>query len=87
VCCLAAAVALIATYLGNQLRAPVQGMLAGMLGKLMIMLIAIVGLPQLGGGFTSPAVGPTILGVYLVALAVVTTLSVRMVPQQTAKAH
>jgi len=79
VCWLAAAAVLSATFLGNQFHAPVHGMLGGMLIKMLIMLTAIVAIPRLGG---PPSIAPTILGVYLVALVIVTTLSVRMVPQQ-----
>ena len=86
VCWLAGAVALAGTYLGNQNHAPVQGILAGMLGKMVIMLTAVVALPRLGAWFATPTIAPTILGVYLVALAIVTTLMVRMVPQQARRA-
>jgi len=82
VCWLAAAAVLSATFLGNQFHAPVHGMLVGMLVKMLIMLAAIVAIPRLGGPLGPPSIAPTILGVYLVALVIVTTLSVRMVPRQ-----
>ena len=80
VCWLAASLALAATFLGNRLQAPVQGVLAGMLFRMGLPLAAIMALPKLGGAWAPPGVATTILGVYLVALVVETVLALRMVP-------
>jgi len=82
ICWLAASLALTATYLGNRWHAPVQGVLAGMLFRLGLPLMAIIALPKLGSPWTPTGVAATILGVYLVALVVETGLALRMVPLQ-----
>jgi hypothetical protein len=84
VCWLAAAVALVATYLGNLWQAPVQGVLLSMLFRMGLPLAALIVLPQLGGAFGASGVTSTILGVYLVALAIETALALRMVPSRPA---
>jgi hypothetical protein len=81
VCWLGATIALVATYLGNVYRAPVQGMLLSMIGRIGLPLAALMILPQLGGVAAAPGVMSTILGVYLVALVVETILALQMVPR------
>ena len=83
ICWVAASLALTATYLGNRWQSPVQGVLAGMLFRLGLPLVAITALPKLGGSWAPPGVATTILGVYLVALVVETGLALRMVPPQS----
>lgn len=80
VCWLAAALALAATFLGNRFHAPVQAMLVGMIFRMGLPLVAILGLPRLGGPLADSHIPATILGVYLVALVVETVLSLRMIP-------
>lgn len=80
VCWVAASLALGATYLGNRWKAPVQGVLAGMLFRLGLPLSAVVVLPKFGDAWAPPGVATTILGVYLVALVAETALALRMVP-------
>jgi hypothetical protein len=86
VCWAGAALALVATYLGNVYQAPVQGMLVGMIGRVGLPLAALMVLPQLGGAAAAPGVMSTILGVYLVALIVETLLALQMVPHSTSTA-
>lgn len=80
ICFLAAAVALVATHLGNRFQAPVQGLLVSMIFRMGLPLVALIALPNLGGPFAASGVSSTILGVYLVALAVETALALRMIP-------
>lgn len=80
VCWSAASLALCATYFGNRWQSPVQGVLAGMLFRLGLPLVAIVVLPKLNEAWSSRSIATTILGVYLVALVVETALALRMVP-------
>ena len=80
ICWLATALALVATYLGNRLRSPVQGMLGGMLFRMGLPLACILALPKLGGPFAAAGLTGTILGVYFVALVLETALALRMVP-------
>lgn len=82
ICFLAAAVALVATHFGNRFQAPVQGLLVSMIFRMGLPLVALIALPNLGGPFAASGVSSTILGVYLVALAVETVLALRMVPLQ-----
>lgn len=85
ICWFAAALGLVATYLGNVLQSPVQGVLGGMLFRMFPPLAAVIGLPKLGGAFASPGLTTTLLGVYLVALLVETVLALRMVPKALPK--
>jgi hypothetical protein len=80
VCWVAASLALGATYFGNRWKAPVQGVLAGMLFRLGLPLAAVVVVPKFGDAWAPPGVATTILGVYLVALIAETALALRMVP-------
>lgn len=80
VCWLAASLALLTTHLGNLLESPVQGVLGGMLFRMGLPLIAVIGLSQLGGDMARMEVSITIVGVYLVALVAETLLSLRLVP-------
>ena len=82
VCWAAGALALTATFLGNLLHAPVQAMLAGMLFRMGLPLIALVALPQLDARLAAGGITTIILAVYLVALVVETILALRMVPAQ-----
>jgi hypothetical protein len=84
VCWLAAATALSATFFGNRFGAPVQGVLVGMLFRMGLPLVALIGLPQVGGPLAAGGLGTTIVGVYLVALVIETLLALRMVPAQIA---
>jgi hypothetical protein len=81
VCWAGGSLALVATYLGNVFRAPVQGMLLSMIGRIGLPLASLMLLPQLGGPAAAPGVMSTILGVYLVALVVETILALQMVPR------
>ncbi len=81
VCFVAAALGLLSTYLGTQLGAPVQGVLLGMLARMGLPLVALVGLPKVNAELASGGLMPTILCVYAVALVVETVLAVRMVPK------
>src|SRR4029079_9202870 len=85
-CWLAAALALVATHIGNSLHAPVQGLLVSMLFRMGLPLAALIVLPKLGGPAGSAGVTPTMMGVYLVALAVETGLALKMVPSRPAAA-
>jgi hypothetical protein len=80
VCWLAASLALVTTYIGNRLGAPVQGLLLSMMFRMGLPLLALVSLLKAGQGWAASGVTTTILGVYLVALAVETGLALRMVP-------
>ena len=80
----AAAIALAATFFGNQFGAPVQGVLVGMLFRMGLPLAALIGLPQVGGPLATGGLGMTIVGVYLVALVIETLLALRMVPAPVA---
>jgi len=78
VCWFAAVLALVVTYFSNRNGFPIQGVLAGMLFRMAPPLAAIVALPTLNqrlatGGFTA-----TVLGAYLVSLAVETTLALKI---------
>jgi hypothetical protein len=84
VCWLAGALALTATYLGNQMKQAVPGLLAGMFFRMGLPLVAILALPNFGGPLAPRGSAVTILGVYLVALFVETLLSLRMVPSHSA---
>lgn len=79
ICWIAAVLALVSTYLGNQWHSPVQGLLLGMLFRMALPLAAIMVLTNLGGPLALPGIGTTILGVYLVALVLETLLAVRMI--------
>ncbi len=80
VCWLAAVLALVATYVGNRWHAPLQGLLVSMLFRMGLPLVSLILLPKFGGAAGAAGVTSTILGVYLVALAVETGLALRMVP-------
>ena len=87
ICWVAAALALTVTWLGNRFRAPVQGLLGGMLLRMGLPLAAILVLPNVGEPFSTTGMTTTLLGVYFVALVMETVLAVRMTPaQQTARA-
>jgi len=79
VCLFAAASALVTTFVANRIHAPVQGVLAALLFRMGVPLVAMVVLPNFGGPLAAPGMTSTILGVYLVALVVETLLSLRMV--------
>jgi hypothetical protein len=84
VCWLSAAIALTATFFGNQFGAPVQGVLIGMLFRMGLPLAALIGLPKIGGPLAEGGLGMTIVSVYLVALVIETLLALRMVPTPVA---
>jgi hypothetical protein len=79
VCWLAGALALTAGFLGNRLGAPVPGVLAGMLVRMTLPLVALIVLTHWAAPLGANGVATTILGVYLVALVVETLLSLRMI--------
>jgi hypothetical protein len=85
ICWFAASGALVCTYWGYRFRAPVQAVLAAMLLRMGLPLIALVLLPQLGGLLAGRELTTTILGVYLVTLILETLLAVRMAPQPAAR--
>lgn len=80
-CWAAATFALTATFVGNWIQAPVQGMLAGMLFRMGLPLAAII---ATSSSAALPGAGATILGVYLVTLVAETALALRMVPASAA---
>ena len=82
VCCLASIAALVATHLGNQLSAPIQGLLVSMLFRMGLPLAALILFRKIGGAYASAGVSTTILGVYLVALATETLLALRMMSKR-----
>jgi hypothetical protein len=79
ICWIAAVLALVSTYLGNRWHSPVQGLLLGMLFRMILPLAAVLVLTNLGGPLALPDIATTILGVYLVALVLETLLAVRMI--------
>jgi hypothetical protein len=83
VCWVAAATALAATFFANRSGAPIQGVLAGMLFRMGLPLAVVLTLPRLDERLAAGGLTFTILGVYLVALAVETALSLKMVPSAT----
>ena len=82
VCLVAGCLALTAAFLGNRWNSPVQGVLAGMLFRLGLPLVALVAVPKIDQPWVPAGVTGTILGVYLVALIVETGLALRMTPVQ-----
>src|SRR5262245_7899615 len=70
VCLIAACGALAATYLGSLWKAPVHGLLVGMLFRLAVPLVAIIVFNSLDGSLRARNIGSTIVGVYLIALVV-----------------
>ena len=86
VCWLAATLALALTFFGNKNGAPIQGVLGGMLFRMGLPLAAVLALPRLDERFASSGLVGTILGVYLVTLAVETLLALKMVPSQAQSA-
>jgi hypothetical protein len=87
ICWLAASFGLIATFLGNRLQSPVQGMLIGMIFRMGLPLAAVVGLPNVHGLLGSRGITTTILGVYLVALVAETLLALRLIPTRQSVAR
>jgi hypothetical protein len=79
VCWLAGALALTAGFVGNRFKAPVQGVLIGMIVRMALPLAALIGFSPPGTPLGANGVATTILGVYLVSLVVETLLSLRMV--------
>ena len=74
VCYVAAAMSLVAIFVGNQLGLPVQGLLLGMLFRMGLPLAAIIALSS------QRTLGATIVVAYLLALIVETVLALRMAP-------
>jgi len=72
VCYLAAALSLVATFLGNRWGFPLQGVLAGMGFRMGLPLLVLIGFGAKG------TLGATIVVVYLLALIVDTILTLRM---------
>jgi drug/metabolite transporter (DMT)-like permease len=81
VCWGASAAALVATYLGQQLQAPVQGILIGMFFRMGVPLVAGLVLHEQGGPLAQAGVFAMIVGLYFCSLIVETLLSLRLVPQ------
>jgi hypothetical protein len=82
VCWIAAGLALAATYVSSRHGSPVQGVLAGMFFRMALPLAAVVVLPRLNERLAASGLVGTILGVYLVTLAVETFLALRLVAPQ-----
>jgi hypothetical protein len=82
ICWLAASLGLVVVYVGNRMKLPVQGVLAGMLFRMGLPLAALIVFPQLGGVFSVPGLAATILCSYLVALVAETLVAIRMIPRQ-----
>lgn len=80
VCWLAGALALTASFFGNRLGFPVQGLLISMFARMGLPLGIGVALNRAGGPLAEIGILSMILGVYLVCLVVETILSLRLVP-------
>ena len=74
VCYVAAALSLVATFVGNRAGYPVQGLLIGMFFRMGLPLLAIAAVGTRG------TLGATIVLVYLLALIADTILALRMGP-------
>jgi len=79
ICWVAASLALCSTWLAQVMQAPVQGVLLGMLFRMGLPLLCLIGLRNLNGPLVPAGVATTILGVYLVALMMETLLALRMI--------
>jgi len=79
VCCVAACGGLATTYFGSRWHLPVQGILLGMLLRMGLPLAVLIALNQTAASSPVRGIGPTILGVYLIALTLETVLAVRIV--------
>jgi hypothetical protein len=74
VCYLAAALSLVATFVGNRYGYSVQGLLVGMAFRMGLPLVALIGFGSRG------TLGATLVVVYLLALIVDTILALKMMP-------
>jgi hypothetical protein len=74
VCYFAAALSLVATFVGNRYGYPVQGLLLGMALRMGLPLVALIGFGNRG------TLGATLVVVYLLALIADTILALRMMP-------
>lgn len=74
ICYFAAALSLVATFVGNRFGYPVQGLLLGMALRMGLPLVALIGFGSRG------TLGATLVVVYLLALIADTILALRMMP-------
>ena len=86
VCWIAAALALITTYVASRQGSPVQGVLAAMFFRMALPLAAVLVLPRLNDKLAAGGLVGTILGVYLVTLAAETFMALRLVGPGTGAA-
>ena len=86
VCWIAAALALITTYVASRQGSPVQGVLAAMFFRMALPLPAVLVLPRLNDQLAAGGLVGTILGVYLVTLAAETFMALRLVGPGTGAA-
>jgi hypothetical protein len=80
VCWLSASLALVSLFVSQRLKAPVQGVLVGMIFRMGLPLAAGMALNEAVPLLADAGVFWMILGLYLVALVVETLLSLRFVP-------
>ncbi len=80
VCWVAGATALSVGAVATHLRAPVQGVLLGMLFRMALPLAAIVVFTQTNHPLAAAGLAQTTLGVYLATLVAETLLTLRLVP-------
>jgi hypothetical protein len=86
VCWFSGALALTATWLGNRIHYPVQGVLLGMFVRMGLPLVTGMVLDQLGGPLAEASVFSMIMGVYLCGLVVETILSLQFIQSTSATA-
>ncbi len=79
VCYFAAALSLVATFVGNRYGYAIQGLLLGMLFRMGLPLVALIGFGP-SSSKSGGTLGATLVVVYLLALIVDTILALRMTP-------
>jgi hypothetical protein len=84
ICGAAAALSLLMAVAAQKARQPIAGVLAGMLVRMAVPLLALLMVPKLDPVWSSSGLGEMLLGYYLAALAVETWLLVRLVPADAA---
>ena len=84
VCGLAAGLSLLLAVSAQKAKQPIAGVLAGMLLRMAVPLLALLMVPKLDPVWSSSGLGEMLLGYYLAALAVETWLLVRLVPADAA---
>jgi hypothetical protein len=83
-CGAAAALSLVVSVLGQRNSQPVGGVLAGMLVRMAVPMLALLALPKMNPVLLQAGARELLLGFYLVSLAVETWLLVRMTPTSKA---